>query len=111
METILGSPPLQLVVEKKARQAAYRLHYSNHFKKSDWGHSAIFKIATKDLPVLLAPSESMLPLDVFDRKYLVEYPFREIWLSETEAWIPSDGLKHYTDGSLFQGRAGYGVFW
>jgi hypothetical protein len=26
---------LQLVVEKEARQAAYRLHGSNHFKKSD----------------------------------------------------------------------------
>jgi hypothetical protein len=56
-----------------------RLHT---FKKSNWGHSAIFKMATEDFPVLLAPSDSMLPLEVFDRKYLVEYPSREIWLSE-----------------------------
>jgi hypothetical protein len=59
--------PLQLVVEKETRQAAY-LHCSNHFKKSDWGHSAIFKMATEDFPVLLALSDSMLPLEVFDRK-------------------------------------------
>jgi hypothetical protein len=78
METLLGLPPLQLVVEKGARQAAYRLHCSNHFKKSDWGHSAIFKMGTEDFPVLLAPSDSMLPLEVFDQKYLVEYPSREI---------------------------------
>jgi hypothetical protein len=70
METLLGLPPLQLVVEKEVRPAAYRLHCSGHFKKSDWGHSAIFKMATEDFPVLLAPSDSMLLLDleVFDRK-------------------------------------------
>jgi hypothetical protein len=62
-------------------------------------------MATEDFTVLLAPSDSMLPLEVFDRKYLVEYPSREIWLSKTEAWLPSDGLKFYTDGSLFEGRA------
>jgi hypothetical protein len=98
------------VVEKEARQAAYRLHCSNHFKKADWGHSAIFKMALEDFSVLLAPSDSMLPLEVFDRKYLVEYPSREIWLSEAEVWLPSDGLKFYTDSSLFEGRAGSGDF-
>jgi hypothetical protein len=54
----------------------------------------------------VAPSDSMLPLEVFDRKYLVEYPSRKIWLSEAEAWLPSHGLKLYTDISLFEGRAG-----
>jgi hypothetical protein len=92
MKTLLGLPPLQLVVEKEVRQAAYRLHCSNHFKRSDWRQSAIFKMATEDFPVLLAPSDSMLPVEVFDRKYLVEYPSREIWLTEAEAWPPSDGL-------------------
>jgi hypothetical protein len=62
-------------------------------KKLDWGHSAILKMAMEDFSVLLAPSDSMLPLEVFDRKYLVEYPSREIWLSEAEAWLPFDGLK------------------
>jgi hypothetical protein len=69
MDTLLGLSPLQFVVEKGPRKAAYRLHCSNHFKKSDWRHSAIFKMATEDFPVLLASSDSMLSLD---RKYLVE---------------------------------------
>jgi hypothetical protein len=59
-------------------------------------------MATEDFSLLLAPSDSMLPLEVFDRKYLVEYPSREIWLSEAEAW--------HTDGSLYECRAGSGVF-
>jgi hypothetical protein len=63
------------------------------FKKIRQGNSVIFKMVTEDFPVLLAPSDSMLPLEIFDRKYLVEYPPREIWLSEAEAWHPSDGLK------------------
>jgi hypothetical protein len=52
----------------------------------------------------MALSDSMLPLEGFDRKYLVEYPSKEILLSEAEAWLPSDGLKFITDGSLFEGR-------
>jgi hypothetical protein len=58
------------VVAKEARQAAFRLHASNHFKKLDWEHSAIFKMATEDFPVILAPTDSMLALEVFDRKNL-----------------------------------------
>jgi hypothetical protein len=52
----------------------------------------------------------MLPLEVFDREYLSEYPSREIWLSEAEAWLPSDGLKFYINGFLFEDRAGSRVF-
>jgi hypothetical protein len=61
MNILPGLPPLQIVVEKETMQTAYRLHCS------------IFKMATEDFPVLLAPSESILPLEVLDRKYLVEF--------------------------------------
>jgi hypothetical protein len=67
-------------------------------------------MAAEDFLVLLAPSDDMLPLEVFDRKYLVEYPSKEIWLSEAEAWLPSDGVKFNTNGSFFEGRALSGVF-
>jgi hypothetical protein len=45
METLPGLPPLQLVVENEARQAAYTA--PTFSKKSAWGHSAIFKIAAE----------------------------------------------------------------
>jgi hypothetical protein len=64
-------------------------------------------MATKDFPVLLAPFDSM---EAFDRKYLMKYPSREILLSATETWLPSLGVKGYTGGSLFESRAGSGVF-
>jgi hypothetical protein len=67
-------------------------------------------MATEEFPVLLAPSDSMLPLEVFDQKYLVEYPSRGIWLSEAEAWLSCDGLKFNTDGTLLEDRAGSGIF-
>jgi hypothetical protein len=67
-------------------------------------------MATDNFLVLLVPSDSMLPLEVFDRKYLVEYPSKEIWLSETEAWFACDGLILYTDASMFEDRVGSGVF-
>jgi hypothetical protein len=49
----------------------------------------------------------MLPLKVLIRNIYWNIPF---WLSEAEAWLSSDGLKIYTDGSLFKGKAGSGVF-
>jgi hypothetical protein len=88
-ETVLNLPPLQLLVEKEARQAAYRLHCFNHLKK--------------------------ISLGTLNGRYLIG----NIWLniplgrygSETEAWLPPDGLKFSTAGSLFErGRAGSGVF-
>jgi hypothetical protein len=66
----------------------------------------------EELPVSLTPSDRMIPL-VFDQnqKFLVKYPYRERWLSETKRpgflLIPS---KIHTDESLFEGRAGSGVF-
>jgi hypothetical protein len=35
----------------------------------------------------------------------VEYLSRAIWLSETEVGLPTDNLKFFTDGSLFEGRS------
>jgi hypothetical protein len=91
METLLGLLSPQLVVEKETWQAAYRLHCcSNNFKKSDWGHSAIFSMATEDFPVLLAFSDSMLPLEVFDRKYLVESIERYGYLKLKHGFLPLD---------------------
>jgi hypothetical protein len=35
---------------------------------------------------------------------------KEIWLSEADAWLPSNGLKFYSDGSLLEDRGGSRVF-
>jgi hypothetical protein len=38
----------------------------------------------ENFPVSLVSSDRMIPLEVFDQKFLVEYPSRERWLSEDE---------------------------
>jgi hypothetical protein len=67
------------VVQKEARRVANRLNYSG--------------LVVEELPVTLAPSDGMIPLDVFDQKFLIENPSRERWLSRAEALFPFDGLK------------------
>jgi hypothetical protein len=57
----------------------------------------------EEFPVTLASSDRMILLEVLDLKILKEYPSRE-------ALLTSDGLKFYTDGSLFKGTVGSGVF-
>jgi hypothetical protein len=60
--------------------------------------------------VKLALSDRRICLEVVVQKFLVEYPSREWWLSEAEVLLPSDGLKSYTIGSLFEGKASSEVF-
>jgi hypothetical protein len=103
METLLGLAHLQLVVRKETRQATYSLHCSCYLKNQT-GDILLFSRWQRKI------SQFYWPLEVFDWKYLVEYPSREIWLSEAEAWLPFDGLKFYTDGSLFESRVASGVF-
>jgi hypothetical protein len=66
MKTLLGLPPLQLVVEKRPGR-----QHSECTAPTILKNQTIFKMATEDF--LLALSDSMLPMEEFDRIYLVKY--------------------------------------
>jgi hypothetical protein len=49
-------------------------------------------------------------LNIFDRKFSVDFPTREDWSKECVDLVAPDGLVFLTDGSLCVGRAGVDVF-
>jgi hypothetical protein len=49
-------------------------------------------------------------LNIFGRKFSVDFPTREDWSKECVDLVGPDGLVFFTDGSLCAGRADAGVF-
>jgi hypothetical protein len=49
-------------------------------------------------------------LDIFGRKFSVDFPTRADWSTECVDLVAPDGLVFFTDGSICEGRAGAGVF-
>jgi hypothetical protein len=65
---------------------------------------------TNEMPLLLAPRDKFVTLDIFGRKFSVDFPTREDWSTECVDLVAPDGLVFFTGGSLCEGRAGAGVF-
>jgi hypothetical protein len=65
---------------------------------------------TDETPLLLAPREKFSTLNIFDRKFTVDFPTREDWSTERVDLVALNGLVFFTDGALCRSRAGAGVF-
>jgi hypothetical protein len=65
---------------------------------------------TDEMPLLLAPRDKFVTLNIFGWKFSVDFPTREDWSTECAGSVAPNGLKFFTDGSLCAGRAGAGVF-
>jgi hypothetical protein len=65
---------------------------------------------TDEMPQLLAPRDKFVTLNIFGKKFSVDFPTREDWSTECVDLVAPDGLVYFTDGSLCKGRAGAGVF-
>jgi hypothetical protein len=77
---------------------------------SNFGHSEVLIKMTDEMPVLLAPRNKFVTLNIFDRKFSVDFPTREDWSTEYVYLVAPDGIVWFTDGSLCGGRVGAGVF-
>jgi hypothetical protein len=58
------------------------------------------------LPLLLAPRDKFVTLNIFGRKFSVDFLAREDWSTECVDLIAPDELLFITDRSLCEGRAG-----
>jgi hypothetical protein len=76
----------------------------------NFGHSEVLIKMTDGMPILLAPRDKYMTLNIFDRKLSVDFSMIENWSTECVDLITPDGLVFYTDGSLCGSTAGAGVF-
>jgi hypothetical protein len=65
---------------------------------------------TDEMPLLLVPRDKFVTLNIFGRKFFVDFPTREDWSTGCVDLVAPDGLVFFTNGSLCGGRAGAGVF-
>jgi hypothetical protein len=49
-------------------------------------------------------------LNIFDKKFSVDFPAREDWSTECVDLVAPDGLVFFNDGSPSEGKADAGVF-
>jgi hypothetical protein len=102
LEVMLMVPPLHLFIKQEVKQAANRLLGN--------GHSEVLIKMTEEMPLLLAPRDKFVTLNIFDKKFSVDFPIREDWYKKSVDLFAQDGLVFFTDGSLCGGTAGAGVF-
>jgi hypothetical protein len=76
----------------------------------NFGHSKVLIKITDKMPLLLAPREKFVTLNIFDRKFSVDFPTREDWSTECVDLVAPDGLVFFNDGSFCESRAAAGVF-
>ena len=109
LEALLMLPPLSIFIEKESRQAAYRLKCIGKLNRVTVGHSEIFSKVADEIPSTLALSDKIEPINVFDRRFTVEFPSRTDWFDQ-KSILPPNSETFFTDGSLLDGQAGAGVY-
>jgi hypothetical protein len=76
---MLMLPPLHLFIKHEARQAAKRLLGNGCSYVLNFGHSEVLIKMTDEMPLLL---DKFVTLNIFARKFSVDFPTREDWSTE-----------------------------
>jgi hypothetical protein len=64
----------------------------------------------KESPIIEDKTDIITHMNVFDRRFIVQFPIREFWMDQTENVTMSDEITCYRDGSYCDNRSGAGVF-
>jgi hypothetical protein len=99
LEVMLMLPPLHLFIKQEARQAAYRLLLNGCSNVPNFEHSEVLIKITDELPLLLAPRDKFVSINIFDRRFSVDFPTREDFFTECADLVAPDRLVFLTDGS------------
>jgi hypothetical protein len=86
LEVMLMLPPLNLFIKQEARQAANRLLGNGCSYVPNFGHSEVLIRMNDETPLVLAPSHKFVTLNIFDKKFAVDFPSREDWSTECTGW-------------------------
>jgi hypothetical protein len=109
LEVMFILPSLHLFIKHEARQAANKLLGNRCSYVPNFGHSEVLIKMTDELPLLLAPRDNIVTINIFDRKFSVDCSTREDWSTAYVDLVAPEGLVFFTDGSLCGGRAGAGI--
>jgi hypothetical protein len=90
-----------LTIKHAARRQAAKRLLGN---VPNFGHSEVLIKITDEMPLLLAPRDKFVTLNIFGRKFSVDFPARE---NRSTKCVD---LVFFTGGSFCEGRAGAGVF-
>jgi len=111
LEVALNLLPLDIFIKAEARKAALRLRATDLWRegRSGTGHGSITKAVAQDTALDMV-SDSMCKEVVFTKPFTVELCSREEWVSPGGPYADKETLIWYTDGSLIEGKSGYGVY-
>jgi hypothetical protein len=110
LEVMLMLPPLHFFIKQKARQAANRLLGNGCSYLPNFGHSEVLIKITDEMLLLLARRDKFVTLNIFDKKFSVDFLTREDWSTKCVDLVAPDGLIFFTDGSFCEFRADASVF-
>jgi hypothetical protein len=63
-------------------------------------HSEVLIRMTDETPLLLAPMDKFMTLNIYDRKFSVDFPTREDWPTECVDLVVPDGLVFFAGAEL-----------
>jgi hypothetical protein len=96
LEVMLMLPPLHLFLKQEARLAANRLLRNGCSYVPNFRYSEVLVKMTDEMLLLLAPRDKFVTLNIFDRKFSVDFPTREDWCTECVDLVALDGLVFFS---------------
>jgi hypothetical protein len=89
---MLMLPPFHFTIKQEARLAANRLVGNGCSYVPNYGHTEVLIKMTDEMPLLFTPRDKFVTLNIFDRKFSVDFPTREDWSTECDDLVAPDGL-------------------